>query len=214
MKLLMVGARADGHAHVVLDAIVEDGTHEIVGLADDNPALWGQGVLGLPVLGDVAAAAQSLERLGITGAVIAVGDAAARCRLAAACRDLGLVLPPVIHPAAYVSRYAQVGEGAFIGAGAQVLPGAVVGELARVMAAGVVSHHASVGRGATIGPNATLCGRSRVGERAFIGAGAVVLPEICVGNEAVVGAGAVVTKEVPSGLTVVGVPARAVDWKP
>lgn len=204
----MVGARADGYAPVVLDAVVEDGAHEIVALADDNCELWGQEVLGLPVLGDVAAVAESIEELGIAGAVIAVGDAAARCRLAAACRNLGLALPAVIHPAAFVSRYAQVGEGAFIGAGAQVLPGAVVGELARVMAGGVVSHHARVGRGATIGPNATLCGRSSVGEMVLIGAGAVVLPDTQVGDGAIVGAGAVVTKHVPPGLTVVGVPAR------
>jgi len=208
MRLLMVGARADGHAHVVLDAVVEDGGHEIIALADDNRALWGQEVLGLPVLGDVAAASQSLARLGIEGAVIAVSDAAARCRLADACRSLGLALPPIVHPAAYVSRHADVGDGAFVGAGAQVLPGAVVGELARVMAGAVVSHHAQVGRGVTIGPNATLCGRSSVGEMAFVGAGAVVLPDTHVGEKAVVGAGAVVTKDVPPGLTVVGVPAH------
>jgi acetyltransferase-like isoleucine patch superfamily enzyme len=44
---------------------------------------------------------------------------------------------------------------------------------------------------------------------AYIGAGAVLLPGISIGEGAVVGAGAVVTKDMPSGASFVGVPARA-----
>lgn len=47
-----------------------------------------------------------------------------------------------------------------------------------------------------------------IGARAWIGANAVLLPGIRIGEEAVVGAGAVVTKDVASGATVVGIPAR------
>ena len=44
---------------------------------------------------------------------------------------------------------------------------------------------------------------------AFVGAGATILPRIRIGADAVVGAGAVVTRDVPSGVTVVGNPAQA-----
>jgi acetyltransferase-like isoleucine patch superfamily enzyme len=44
---------------------------------------------------------------------------------------------------------------------------------------------------------------------AYVGAGAVLLPGVNVGEGAVVGAGAVVTKDMPSGSSFVGVPARA-----
>ena len=44
---------------------------------------------------------------------------------------------------------------------------------------------------------------------AYIGAGAVLLPGVSIGEGAVVGAGAVVTKDMPSGASFVGVPARA-----
>ena len=45
---------------------------------------------------------------------------------------------------------------------------------------------------------------------AYVGAGAVVLPGVDIGEGAVVGAGAVVTKDMPSGSSFVGVPARAI----
>jgi acetyltransferase-like isoleucine patch superfamily enzyme len=44
---------------------------------------------------------------------------------------------------------------------------------------------------------------------AYIGAGALLLPGVSIGEGAVVGAGAVVTKDMPSGSSFVGVPARA-----
>lgn len=44
---------------------------------------------------------------------------------------------------------------------------------------------------------------------AWLGAGSIILPGVTVGRDAIIGAGAVVTRDVPSGETVVGVPARA-----
>jgi len=49
---------------------------------------------------------------------------------------------------------------------------------------------------------------TRVCRGASIGSGAVILPGITIGERALVGAGAVVTRNVPSGATVVGNPAR------
>jgi UDP-2-acetamido-3-amino-2,3-dideoxy-glucuronate N-acetyltransferase len=46
---------------------------------------------------------------------------------------------------------------------------------------------------------------------ASIGGGATLLPGVRIGAGAIVGAGAVVTKDVPSGVTVLGNPARAID---
>jgi acetyltransferase-like isoleucine patch superfamily enzyme len=48
-------------------------------------------------------------------------------------------------------------------------------------------------------------------KNAFIGTGAIILPGVEIGEKAVVGAGAVVTKDVPSGVTAVGNPARRLE---
>jgi len=48
----------------------------------------------------------------------------------------------------------------------------------------------------------------RIGDGACIGAGATVINGMEIGALAVIGAGAVVTRNIPPGVTAVGVPAR------
>ncbi|RYE60965.1 MAG: sugar O-acetyltransferase [Hyphomicrobiales bacterium] len=47
-----------------------------------------------------------------------------------------------------------------------------------------------------------------IGRNVWIGGGAIILPGVNIGDDAVIGAGSVVTRDVPSGATVVGNPAR------
>jgi acetyltransferase EpsM len=57
-----------------------------------------------------------------------------------------------------------------------------------------------------IAPQATLSGAVEVGDGSWIGAGAVVKQCIKIGSNCMIGAGAVVVKDVPDGVTVVGIP--------
>jgi acetyltransferase-like isoleucine patch superfamily enzyme len=65
-----------------------------------------------------------------------------------------------------------------------------------------------VGEACHICPGVVLAGRVRVGAGAMLGIGAKVLPCLNIGEHATIGAGAVVTRDVPPGVTVVGVPAH------
>jgi len=49
----------------------------------------------------------------------------------------------------------------------------------------------------------------RISQNVWIGSGAIILPGVTVGDDAIIGAGSVVTRDVPTGATVVGNPARA-----
>jgi len=53
----------------------------------------------------------------------------------------------------------------------------------------------------------------KLGKRVNVGAGAKLLGGITVGDDAIIGANAVVLHDVPSGATVVGIPAKPIGSK-
>lgn len=207
MKVILVGAREDGLAQLVLDHVVHHSSHEMLGFLDESPALQGRTVLGFPVLGGMAALDRALA-LGAEGAFVSIADGKARSRLAEALQQVGLALPVLVAPGAYIAPSARLSEGVFVGANAVVSSGSQLDRLAMVLSLAVVGHHSHVGEAATLSGGVLLAGRSRIEARAFIGLGAKVLGDVTVGAGALVGAGAVVTQDVPPARTVAGVPAR------
>lgn len=99
-----------------------------------------------------------------------------------------------IHPGA------QLGRRMFIDHGM----GVVIGETAEV-GEDVMMYH-----GTTLGGVSLDKGKRHptVGDRVTIGAGAKVLGPITLGNDSQIGANAVVVRDVPDGVTAVGVPAK------
>ena len=206
----VVGLGAGGHAKAVIDAIQLSGAHEVVGLLDRDPALKGQLVLDVPVLGgdDLL---PGLKAKGIGGVFIgvgSVGDAAGRVRLYEQAIAQGLEVIVVTHPNAMVSPSASVGAGTVVLAQAVINPGATVGVNVIINTAAVVEHDCTIGDHAHIATGACLAGGVSVGDRAHVGVGASVKQGIAIGSGAIVGAGAAVVDDVPAGTTVVGVPAR------
>lgn len=122
----------------------------------------------------------------------------------------GFLLPPIIHPRAWVSPSAVLAEAVFVGAGAVVQAGAKVEKAAIINTNATVEHHCEVGAGAHLAPGAVLAGLVKVGDITLIGAGAVVRDKISIGKNVIVGAGAAVVENVLDGITVGGVPAKPI----
>ncbi len=191
---------AGGHAKVVL-AAAEAAGYPIAGLFDDEKR--GESVLGYPVLGSLDA----FTALGAVNAVICLGDNAGRLALARRWPQARWV--SIVHPSAVVHRSAVIGAGSVVLAGAVINPDVRMGEHCIVNTGSRVEHDCFLGRGVHIATGAALGGRVRIGEEALVGTGASVRPDIRVGDRAIVGVGAAVVKNVPAGVTVVGVPARS-----
>ncbi|HEY7529260.1 MAG TPA: NeuD/PglB/VioB family sugar acetyltransferase [Gemmatimonadota bacterium] len=179
----------------------------LAGFLDDDPALEGRTLDGLPVLGPLRLAREN------PGWSLVIGVAHPRYpdvrrRIAAA---LGL---PAARFAALADATATIAGSARLRAGSVVLAHAVVsheadvGEHVLVSALCSVSHGVRLDEGVTLAAGAIVSGSSRVGAGAYLGAGCVVRDGLTVGAGAVVGLGAVVVRDVPAGATVVGNPAR------
>ena len=99
-----------------------------------------------------------------------------------------------IHPGATIGKRLFIDHGT----------GVVIGETA------IVGNDVTLFHGVTLGGTGKEKGKRHptIGNNVFIGSGAKVLGNIVVGNNVKIGANAVILKDVPSNVTIVGVPGK------
>jgi UDP-perosamine 4-acetyltransferase len=208
--LKVVGLGAGGHAKVVIDVLSRASGIDLVGLLSPDPAIKGQKVAGLRVLGGDELLG-GLREQGVNGFVVCVGgtrNTAARQRLFELAVRHGLEPVPAIHERAIIARSARFGRGPTVLAGAIINPDAVVGDNVLINTGAIIEHDVQLGNHVHVGPGARIAGGVVIETGAYVGIGATIRQGQRIGAAAVVGAGAVVVDDVAPGATVVGVPAR------
>ena len=181
-----------------------------VGLLDDDSALTGTEVDGVPVLGPLAAAAARHDvRL-----VDALGGPRSFRRREQILRSAGLDparFETLIHPLAFVAPGAAIGPGSLIFPFAFIGHGVHVGSHVTMLSHVAVNHDTVIGDFTILASLVGIAGRVRLGAACYIGMGARIIQDGEVGSGAMVGMGSVVIRAVPPGVTVAGNPARAVS---
>jgi sugar O-acyltransferase (sialic acid O-acetyltransferase NeuD family) len=206
-RTLIIGA--GGHGRVVLDILLQCSA-QVVGFLDNNVAIHGRRVDGIPVLGPIDALGPLAAAHEADGVIVAIGDNGVRRGLARWIEAVGVPLVSAVHPSATLARNAQLGANVVVAAGVVICAHCQVGDSAILNTGCIVDHQTMIGEGGHICPGVRIAGRVKVEPGAFIGIGATIIPKITIGCESIVGAGAVVIEDVPPMATVVGVPARPV----
>ena len=110
----------------------------------------------------------------------------------------------------------EIGEGALISPFVTFTSNIRIGAHFQANLYSYVEHDCVIGDFVTFAPRVACNGNVHIGDHAYIGTGAVLRQgrsgaPLSIGEGAVVGMGAVVTRDVPPGVTVVGVPARPLE---
>lgn len=194
----------NGNGVEALDCL--GGSYRCIGFVDDAAEKQGRRSAGLPIL-TRAALSEAPE-----AAVLAVPGSPDSYRVrSGVIQGLGIDakrFARVIHPAARVSPLATIGHNVLIMAGVVITSNAVIGDHVCVLPNTVIHHDVVVGDFSLIGSNVTLAGGAVVEENGYVGSGSRIKNGVRIGAGALVGLGSNVLRDVATGTTVAGNPAR------
>jgi len=208
-KIVIIGA--GGHARetkFLIESLEKDKTeYKFVGYLVSDLKRLGEYDSKDEVLGDISWLDGNTERVSI-----AIGIGAPKYRISVAneirARTTLADFPIFIHPNAIYDRESCVfEEGVIIGSSCVLTVNIHIKEFSCLNRACLIGHEAYIGAGCLLNPGAIISGGVVIGDGVMVGTGATILQYLKIGDGAVIGAGSVVTKDVPPGVTVVGIPA-------
>jgi sugar O-acyltransferase (sialic acid O-acetyltransferase NeuD family) len=211
--IIGAGGFAREAAETVRAISSQDGSVELLGFLDDDPALQGRELAGTAVLGKV----EDLADHPGAGVVIAVGRPDAYTTRRAIAVRLRLDLEryvTLVHPSASIGASCSIGSGTVVLAHVAMTADASVGHHVAVMPQVVLPHDVRVDDYATLASGVRLGGGVHVGEGAYVASGACVREGCHVGSWSMVGMGSTVIRDVPDERLWFGSPARDVRRAP
>jgi len=205
-SLLIFGA--GGHGKVVAETAGIVGKWSEIVFADDRyPDL--KEVNGIQVVADIKTAIITADRY--PQAVVAIGDNHQRIRLVKELQKKGFELPVIIHPSAVIAGSAKIEKACVVFAHAVVQSSAVLGVAVIINTSSSVDHDCVIGDAVHLCPGTHLGGNVIIGNHTLLGVGVSVKHGVSIGSASIIGAGATVINDIGDDLTVVGVPAKALN---
>lgn len=205
-KLTILGC--GWHSHVVAELAELCGHYSCIELLDrDWPVreVWGD----WKVVGGFQAIEKDLS--ASSGRfVVALGDNHLRVTLCQKILQNGGTLVTLVHPSAFVSSRAKLGEGTVVCAGVVIQPYVTTGIACIVNTSASIDHHCQLADGVHLSPGVHLSGNVSVGSNTWVGTGVSVKDKINVGDDITVGVGSVVVKDICHPGIYAGVPSRLI----
>lgn len=204
MKIILIGQ--GGHSKVVRDIILSSKYDQVVGYLDDKFKI--EIIQDDCIFGPISAAKKMSEQDPHLKFVIAIGDNKVRKRIYQRLNLANEYYATVIHPSAWISPSATIGDGTVLMAHSVVNADAKIGYHSIINTSAVVEHDNQIGDFVHLSPNATLTGAVKIEDGVHIGAGATIIPNKIVCEWSIIGAGATVINDIPANCTAIGIPAK------
>lgn len=209
-KIAVYGASGFGRELVWL--IQDCDGYDVVTFIDDDIAKHGSSLNGIPILG----LEQAYKKFPNAKVVGGVGVPKTRETLIKKAARVGFDFETIIHPRVELSKWIKIGLGTVICAGNILTTNITLGKHVQINLDCTIGHDVIMGDYTTLAPGIHVSGWVHFGKRVYVGTGAVMIngtedQPLTIGDNSIIGAGAVVTKNIPSGVTAVGVPARVIQ---
>jgi len=175
---------AGGHGKTVAELLRFSRLAYVRGFIDPNVPV-GTLVHGFTVLGadaDVEQIVAGVPHIGAIACGFLNPTARLRIDIFEQCVENNLLLPPIVHPTAFVDPTAVLGAGVQVHAGAHVGADAMVAEGSVINTMAVVEHDCQIDKHAFIAPGALLAGGVHVGSECLIGMGATLFAGVSIGD--------------------------------
>ena len=189
-EIILIGG--GGHCKSVIDVIEQEGKFQIIGIVDKSELL-GVKVLGYPVIGNDSDLADLSKKYRY--ALVTVGQiksSSLRERLFKLAVKVGLTMPNIISPRAYVSKHAMIGQGTVIMHDALVNANAKIGENCIINSKALIEHDAIIEDFCHIATNAVINGAAIVRQGSFLGSGVITKQSVKVKKNSFIKAGSLV----------------------
>jgi len=189
-EIILIGG--GGHCKSVIDVIEQEGKFQIIGIVD-KPELLGVKVLGYPVIGNDSDLVDLSKKYRY--ALVTVGQiksSSLRVKLFKLAVKIGLTMPNVISPRAYVSKHAMIGQGTVIMHDALVNANAKIGENCIINSKALIEHDAIIEDFCHIATNAVINGAAIVRQGSFLGSGVITKQSVKVKKNSFIKAGSLV----------------------
>ena len=196
-RVLILGG-GDG-AVQVLDAIAHTPHQRAVAILDDNEALWGKRMMGVPILGGMDWVQKLWDEGQFDAAIISISsNLAVRERLFVEWSQRGIPFTNIIAPHVMIHANVHMGQGNLIMSHARLGAGTQVGDNNFLSAFVNLEHHNRLGSHCTFGPMVSTSGRVRIGDRVSFGAGVFIEPHIRIGDDVMIASGSIIRTDIPS----------------
>ena len=189
-EIILIGG--GGHCKSVIDVIECDGSFKIAGIVDKSN-LVGTNVLGHKIVTsdkDLSDLAKKYKY-----ALVSIGQIKSpllRIQLYDTAVKSGFILPSIVSPYAYVSKYAKLGSGTIVMHHAIVNASASVGDNCIVNTRSLIEHDCSISNHCHISTNATINGGTTIESGCFIGSNATTKELVKITKNSFIKAGSLV----------------------